>query len=121
MPLAEPVRQFLLHEIAVCEPLEMGRNGMGSRYRRTVNIPIRMATASLIGCLISYATAHAESSFGKAVFSTLEDPDLRLRGYGWNAIENLGRVSGANQLQTLRFETFLEEDGTGIRNALRTS
>jgi hypothetical protein len=89
-----------------------------SRSGRMATIPVRLVTAWIIVCGISYATAHAESSFGKSVFSTLDDPDVRLRGYGWNAIENLGRVSGANELQTLRFETFLGEDGTGIKERI---
>jgi hypothetical protein len=50
------------------------------------------------------------TSFGRAISSTLDDPNPQIRGYGWQAIGQLGRISGANQLHTLKFEQFLSQD-----------
>ncbi|QOZ55872.1 hypothetical protein [Bradyrhizobium sp. CCBAU 53338] len=56
------------------------------------------------------STDQAKTSFGRAVFSALSDPDARIRSYGWQAIGQLGRLSGANQLHTLKFEQFILQD-----------
>jgi hypothetical protein len=70
-------------------------------------------TIWILCCIVSTFAASPDkgaTSFGRALFSTLDDPNAQIRGYGWQAIGQLGRISGANQLHTLRFEQFLSQD-----------